>query len=137
MNNKTQPNIGLLYVQGFAVYLWFRLLALGEAILHFLLTPYRWAGNQLYTLWLKLKPWLVRHKRRLIWTAVALVLLGLAGGVVALYLWRGSFPALLTGVSRFFARRWRKATPLVVVATAPPEEAIPATPVDGKGQASR
>jgi hypothetical protein len=138
MSNNTQskPNLGMQYLYGLAIYLWFRLLAAGETIIRLLLAPQRWVWAQLHKLWLRLKPWLVRHKRRLIWTAIALMLLGLAGGLVAFYLWRGSFRSLLPGLGQV-ARRWRKATPLVVVATAPPEEAIPTTPADGTGQASR
>jgi hypothetical protein len=62
------------------VYLWFRFLAAGEAVARFLFAPYRWVWRRLEYAWFRLKPWLARHKRRLIWTAVALMLLGLAGG---------------------------------------------------------
>lgn len=134
MNGNTQPkpNVGMLYVQGLVTYLYYRLLDAGHAVVRFLLAPPRWLLTHLQTGWLRLKPWLARHKRRLFWSFVILVLLsGLVGGVVTLYLWRDSLPPLSRKVKDYVLRLTgqlrRKATPVVIVATAPVEE-VPATP---------
>ena len=140
-NNQRRPRVGLLYLQGFAIYLSYRLLDLGYAVIRFLTAPFRYVQAQLEKQWFRLKPWLARHKRRLIWSALALVFLSLVvGGGITLYLWREELLTLafrLQGnLSNLFVRLRRRAEPVVVVATQAVEEVpVPAMPgVDGAGQ---
>jgi len=139
-NNSEQhrPNIGLLYVQGLALYLWFRLIGLGEVVLRLLTAPFRWVLHPIIVRWPRLKAWLSRHKRRIIWSIVALVALSfLAGGVVTFYLWRNEVLALAARFRDFLSRLLGKATP-VIIATAPvtTEEVVANTvsSADGTGQ---
>jgi len=140
-NDHRRPRVGLLYLQGLAVYLKHRLLDLGHTLFLLLTAPLRWAWARLEAQWFRLKPWLVRHKRRLIWSALALVFLSLiVGGGITLYLWRAEVAALVFHLHRSLislaARLRRRAEPVVVVATQAVEEvAIPAAPgVDGPVQ---
>ena len=140
-NNQRRPRVGLLYLQGFAIYLSYRLLDLGYAVIRFLTAPFRYVQVQLEKQWFRFKPWLVRHKRRLIWSALALVFLSLVvGGGITLYLWREELLTLafrLQGnLSSLFVRLRRRAEPVVVVATQAVEEMpVPVMPgVDGAGQ---
>jgi hypothetical protein len=136
-NDQRRPRVGLFYLQGFAIYLRYRLLGFGAAVIRFVTTPFRYAQAQ----WFKLKPWLARNKRRLIWSALALLFLSLiVGGGVTLYLWRDEVWLLalrLQGVlARLVARLHRRAEPVAVLATQAVEEVpLPAMPgVDGAGQ---
>lgn len=142
-SNKDQrrPRVGLLYLQGLAVYIRYRLVDFGHAVLRLLAAPFRWVWARLEEGWFRLKPWLVKNKRRLIWSLLALTFLTLlVGGGITLYLWRDEVLALafrLQGfLARIFAPLRRRAEPVVVVATEVAQEApIPATPgVDGPGQ---
>lgn len=140
-NDQRRPRVGLLYLQGFAIYLKYRLLDIGYAVIRFVTAPFRYAQTQLEKQWFRLKPWLARHKRRLIWSALALVFLSLiVGGGITLYLWRDEVLALVFRLQGFLARIFapvrRRAEPVVVVATKVAQEApIPAAPgVDGPGQ---
>lgn len=136
-----RPRVGRLYIQGVATYLKYRLLDVGTAVIRFVTAPFRNAWAQLEMLWFRLKPWLARNKRRLIWSALALLFLSLiVGGSITLYLWRseGGMPILRLQevLARLVARlRWR-AEPVVVVATQAVEEtSVPVMPsVDGAGQ---
>jgi len=89
-------------------------------------------------LWARVRSGLARHRQRIIWTLVALaVLSALAGGSVAIYLWRAELAALAIRLRGQLAALWARlrgrAAPVIVVATAPAEE-IPAAPVmDGSG----
>jgi hypothetical protein len=137
-SEKRRPNIGLLYVQGLALYLWFRPVGLGEAVLRLLTTPFRWAWYPFIVRWPRLKAWLVRHKRRIIWSIVALLALSfLAGGVVTFYLWRNEVLTLAVRFQGYLSRLFRKTKP-VIIATAPvtTEEVIANTTpsADGAGQ---
>ena len=140
-NNQRRPRVGLLYLQGFAIYLSYRLLDLGYAVIRFLTAPFRYVQAQLEKQWFRLKPWLARHKRRLIWSVLALVFLSLiVGGGITLYLWREELLALafrLQGnLSSLIVRLRRQAEPVVVVATQAVEDMpVPVMPgVDGAGQ---
>ena len=140
-NNQRRPRVGLLYLQGFAIYLSYRLLDLGYAVIRFLTAPFRYVQVQLEKQWFRLKPWLARHKRRLIWSILALVFLSLVvGGGITLYLWREELLALafrLQGnLSGLIVRLRRRAEPVVVVATQAVEEMpVPVMPgTDGAGQ---
>ena len=140
-NDQRRPRVGLLYLQGFAIYLSYRLLDLGYAVVRFLTAPFRYAQAQLEMLWFRLKPWLVRNKRRLIWSALALLFLSLiVGGGITLYLWRDEVWALALRLqqvlARLVVRARRQAEPVVVVATQAVEETpAPVMPgVDGAGQ---
>ncbi|MBN1220821.1 MAG: hypothetical protein JXM69_18005 [Anaerolineae bacterium] len=137
-SEQRRPHIGLFYVQGLALYLWFRLVGLGEAVLRLLTAPFRWVLHPVIVRWPRLKAWLIRHQRRLIWSIVALVALSfLAGGVVTFYLWRHEVLSLAVRFQRSLSRLFRKATP-VIIATAPvTAETVIANPVpgaDGAGQ---
>jgi hypothetical protein len=137
-SEQRRGNIGLLYVQGLALYLWFRLIGLGEAALRLLTAPVRWAWHPLSVRWPRLKAWFIRHKRRLIWTIVALLALSfLAGGLVTFYLWRNEVLALAIRCRGSLTRLFRR-TPPVIIATAPvTAEAVIANTVpgvDGTGQ---
>jgi hypothetical protein len=121
-NDQRRPRVGLLYLQGFAIYLRYRLLDFGTAVIRFVTAPFRYAQAQLERQWFRLKPWLARHKLRLIWSALALVFLSLVvGGGITLYLWREELLALtfrLQGkLSGLIVRLRRRAKPVVVVAT--------------------
>ena len=140
-NDHRRPRVGLLYLQGFAIYLRYRLLDIGYAFIRFLTAPFRYAQAQLEKQWFRLKPWLARHKRRRIWSALALLFLSLiVGGGITLYLWRDEVWALALRLQQVLARLMahvrRRAEPVVVVATQAVEEApVPAMPgVDGAGQ---
>lgn len=142
-SNKDQrrPRVGLLYLQGLAVYIRYRLADFGQAVLRLLAAPFRWVWARLEERWFRLKSWLVKNKRRLIWSLLALTFLTLAvGGGITLYLWRDEVLTLafrLQGfLARIFAPLRRRAEPVVVVATEVAKEApIPAAPgVDGPGQ---
>ena len=140
-NDQRRPRVGLLYLQGFAIYLSYRLLDLGYAVIRFLTAPFRYVQAQLEKQWFRLKPWLARHKRRLIWSVLALVFLSLiVGGGITLYLWREELLALafrLQGnLSSLIVRLRRQAEPVVVVATQAVEDMpVPVMPgVDGAGQ---
>ena len=140
-NNQRRPRVGLLYLQGFAIYLRYRLLDLVYAVIRFLTAPFRYVQAQLEKQWFRLKPWLARHKRRLIWSALALVFLSLVvGGGITLYLWREELLALafrLQGnLSGLIVRLRRQTEPVVVVATQAVEDMpVPVMPgVDGAGQ---
>jgi hypothetical protein len=92
-------------LQGLAVYLEHRLLDFGHALLLLLTAPLRWAWARLEAQWFRLKPWLVRNKRRLIWSALALVFLSfLVGGGITLYLWRAEVAALVFHLHRSLSR---------------------------------
>jgi hypothetical protein len=136
---QRRPHIGLLYLQGLAIYLWFRLLDLVDALFRLLTTPFRWAWRLVEMPWFQLKPWLARHKRRIIWSLLALVVLSfLAGGVVTFYLWRHEAIALVVRLQGLVTRIFRKATP-VINATAPvtAEDVVSASvssSADGAGQ---
>ena len=140
-NNQRRPRVGLLYLQGFAIYLRYRLLDLGYAVIRFVTAPFRYVQAQLEKQWFRLKPWLARHKRRLIWSALALVFLSLVvGGGITLYLWREELLTLVFrlqgNLSSLFVRLRRQSEPVVVVATQAVEEMpVPVMPgVDGAGQ---
>jgi len=140
-NDQRRSRVGLLYLQGFAIYLSYRLLDLGYAVVRFLTAPFRYAQAQLEKLWFRLKPWLVRNKRRLIWSALALLFLSLiVGGSITLYLWRDEVWLLALrlqqALARVMARVRHRAEPVVVVATQAVEETpVPVIPgVDGAGQ---
>ena len=140
-NDNRRSRVGLLYLQGLAIYLKHRLLDFGATVIRFVTAPFRYAQAQLEKQWFRLKPWLVRNKRRLIWSVLALVFLSLiVGGGITLYLWRNEVWMLalrLQGVlARLFASLRRRTEPVVVVATQAVEEVpVPATPgVDGPGQ---
>lgn len=139
-NNQRRPRVGLLYLQGFAIYLSYRLLDLGYAVIRFLTAPFRYVQAQLDMLWFRFKPWLARNKRRLIWSALALLFLSLiVGGGITLYLWRDEIWALALRLQqvlvRMVAHVRRRAEPVVVVATQAVEETpVPVMPgVDGAG----
>ena len=141
-NRETdRQRVGLLYLQGLAIYLRYRLLDLAQAVIWFVTAPFRYAQARLETLWFRVKPWLVKHKRRLIWSALALVFLSLiVGGGITLYLWRDEVVALAfrlqSNLFGLIARLRQRAEPVVVVATQAVEETpVPAMPgVDGVGQ---
>jgi len=140
-NNNRGPRVGLLYLQGFAVYLKHRLLDLGATVIHFVTAPFRYAQTELEKQWFRLKPWLVRNKRRLIWSVLVLVFLSLiVGGGITLYFWRNEVLMLALRLQEVMAslvtRLRRRAEPVVIVATQAVEEvSIPATPgVDGPVQ---
>ena len=140
-NDQRRPRVGLLYLQGFAIYLRYRLFDIGYAVVRFLTAPFRYAQAQLEMLWFRLKPWLVRNKRRLIWSALALLFLSLiVGGGITLYLWRDEVWALAFRLQqvlvRMVAHVRRRAEPVVVVAMRAVEETpAPVMPgVDGAGQ---
>ena len=129
----SRPATGWVYLEGLAVYLGFRLLDLGEQILTGLTAPFRWSGRLIQTGWLRLKPWLTRQKRRLVWSLVALLLLSLLAGVsVALYLRREASLALVARLNELVVRAWRRSEPVVVVATAG-APAVPTPVPDGVG----
>ena len=136
-NNQRRPRVGLLYLQGFAIYLRYRLFDLGYAVIRFLTAPFRYAQAQLEKQWFRLKPWLARNKRRLVWSVLALVFLSLiVGGGITLYLWREELLILALRLQGNIARVRRQAKPVVVVATQTVEEMpVPVMPgVDGAGQ---
>jgi len=142
-DNKDQrrPRVGLLYLQGLAVYIRYRLADFGQAVLHLLAAPFRWVWSRLEAGWFRLKPWLARNKRRLIWSILALTFLTLVvGGGITLYLWRDEVLALAFRLQGFLARIFtllrRRAEPVVVVATEVAHEVpVPAVSgVDGPGQ---
>lgn len=140
-NDQRRPRVGLLYLQGFAIYLKYRLLDIGYAVIRFVTAPFRYAQAQLEKQWFRLKPWLACHKRRPIWSALALLFLSLiVGGGITLYLWRDEVWLLALRLqqvlARLLGRLRRQAEPVVVVATQAVEEApLPARPgVDGAGQ---
>ena len=140
-NDQQRSRTGRLYLQGFAIYLRSRLLNLGYAVIRFVTAPFRYAQAQLEKQWFRLKPWLARNKRRLVWSVLALVFLSLiVGGSITLYIWREELLALafrLQGnLSGLIVRLRRRAEPVVVVATQAVEEMpVPVMPgVDGAGQ---
>ncbi|MCB0190390.1 MAG: hypothetical protein KDJ65_00450 [Anaerolineae bacterium] len=140
-NDQRRPRVGLLYLQGFATYLSYRLLDVGYAVIRLLTAPFRYVQAQLEKQWFRFKPWLIRHKRRLIWSILALVFLSLVvGGGITLYLWREELLALALRLQRYLsglaAHLHRRAEPVVVVATQAVEEMpVPVMPgVDGAGQ---
>ncbi len=140
-NDTRRPNVGLLYLQGLVTYIRHRLADFGYAAARLLTAPFRRVWIRLEDRWFRLQPWLVRNKRRLIWSILALTFLTFViGGGVALYLWREELLALafrLQGnLSGLIVRLRRRAEPVVVVATQAVEEApVPAMPgVDGAGQ---
>ena len=117
-SNKVKPKLGRLYLQGLVVYVWYRLADLGYAVLRLLTAPVRWLWRPLENRWWRVKPWLVRHKRRLLWSALALVLFSaLLGSAVTLYLWRDEALALVFRLQHLVARLFRKTEPVIVVAT--------------------
>ena len=82
-----------LYLAGLGTYLYFRLMALIEAMF---LAPRRLVS------WLsepgrsRLRSWLVRQRWRLIWSLLGLMLLtGFVGGAVVIAFWRAELIALL------------------------------------------
>ena len=127
-----RPHLGRLYLQGLATYTYFRLLDAAQTVVNVLLAPPRWLLHRLEDSWFRLKPWLARHRRRIIWSIVALIFLsGLVGGAVTLYLWRDSLPAVMPALRHNLARMMpklrRQAVRVIVVATGAPEE-IPVIP---------
>ena len=136
-NDQRRSRTGRLYLQGFAIYLRSRLLDLGYAVIRFVTAPFRYAQAQLEKQWFRLKPWLARNKRRLVWSVLALVFLSLiVGGSITLYLWREELLTLALRLQGNIARLRRQAEPVVVVATRAVEEMpVPVIPgVDGVGQ---
>jgi hypothetical protein len=132
-DEASRPATGWVYLEGLAVYLGFRLLDLGERVMGLLTAPFRWSGRLIQTGWLRLKPWLARQKRRLVWSLVALFLLTvLVGASVVLYLRRDESLALVGHLNELVGRAWRRSEPVVVVATAgaPP---VPTPVPDGVG----
>ena len=65
-NDTRRPNIGLLYLEGLAIYIRHRLADFGYAVIRLLTAPFRWTWTRLEDRWFRLKPWLVRNKRRLL-----------------------------------------------------------------------
>ncbi len=137
-NDERRPNVGLLYLEGLAVYIGHRLADFGYTVIRLLTAPFRWIWTRLEDRWFRLKPWLVKNKRRLLWSILALTFLTFViGGGVTLYLWRDELLTLafrwqdhLTGA---IAHLRRRTEPVVVVATQVAEE-VPAVPsVDGAG----
>ena len=139
VNNDTRrPNVGLLYLQGLITYIRHRLADFGYAVVRLLTAPFRRVRAYLERQWFRLRPWLVRNKRRLIWSILALTFLTfVVGGGLTLYLWRDEILTLafqskdrLAGAINHLRRR---AEPVIVVATQAAEE-IPAVPsIDGTG----
>jgi hypothetical protein len=127
-----RPHLGRLYLRGMATYTYFRLLDAIHAVINLLLAPPRWVLHRLEDGWFRLKTWLARNRRRLIWSIVALVFLSvLAGGAVTLYLWREPLldiaQELRSNLAHITNKLRRKAVPVIVVATGTPEE-MPAVP---------
>jgi hypothetical protein len=136
-NDQRRSRTGRLYLHGFAIYLRSRLLDLGYAVIRFVTAPFRYVQAQLEKQWFRLNPWLARNKRRLVWSALALVFLSfIVGGGITLYLWREELLALAFRLQGNIARLRRQAEPVVVVVTQAVEEMpMPVMPgVDGVGQ---